>query len=578
MEQYFDYVIVGAGTAGCVLASRLTQKPTISVLLLEAGLDFPPGQEPRSIRDPFPASYGDPQFAWPGLVAEVGPDPGDGGPRFSRPFVQGRMVGGSSSIMGMMAQRGLPADFEEWAALGAIGWNWEGVLPYFNRLENDWDFDGPLHGKDGPIPIRRYSRADWPAFVLGFAEAIEDEGYPFHDDMNGYFGDCLTKVPMNNRPDSRVSSAMGYLGADVRRRPNLTIISEATAERLILEGRRVVGVSANIKGNSKLFFGGEILVCAGAVHSPALLMRSGIGPKAALHRAGVTPVTDRPGVGQNLFNHAIVHIAVHLPARSQQAKSLTSWAFAMLRYSSRRPGCPPGDMQIFPTNRTSWHPLGRRIGAAGVCLYKPFSTGAVELRSADWRDEPIVKFNLLRDPRDFERMVDGVRRCCRYLASDRLRGIVNEAFLPPGGQANALNRPSLWNWVKSAVIAVIFDLPFGVRRRLLGDTVLDLAELAGNPAACAQIVRRVAAAVHHASGTCRMGRAEDPGAVVDPHCRVYGVEGLRVVDASIMPTVVSANTHLCVLMIGERVAQLIQDGRRNAMEDTGTRPFAHENR
>lgn len=216
---------------------------------------------------------------------------------------------------------------------------------------------------------------------------------------------------------------------------------------------------------------------------------------------------------------------------------------------------------MFPTNRTSWHPLGRRIGALGVTLYKPFSTGSVRLASRDPNVEPEVKFRLLSDKRDFDRMVLGLGRAAKILLSKRLKNVANEAFLPPGGQANALNRPSRINWMKSAVINFIFDLPFGVRRFLLARSRVDLEVLANDPIVCAKVVRKVAAGVHHVSGSCRIGRSTDPKAVVDPHCRVFGVSGLRVVDASVMPTVVSANTHLAVLMIGEKVAQLIQDER-----------------
>ncbi len=561
-----DFVIVGGGTAGCVLAGRLSANPSNRVLLVEAGNDMPPGREPRSIRDPFPSSYGDPRFAWKDLLAEVGTDPSDGTPVLTRQFTQGRLMGGSSSIMGMMAQRGLPSDFEEWQRLGAEGWDWNGVLPFFNRLETDWDFSGPLHGDSGPIPIRRYKRDLWPPFVRGVAAAMEEEGYQFHPDFNGFFGDCITTVPMNNTPKQRVSAAMGYLDEAVRQRPNLTIVADAMAERLVLEGTRVTGVVVRTSQGSETLSGREILVCAGAIHSPALLMRSGIGPADHLRRVGIAPVVDRAGVGRNLFNHAIVHIAIHLPRASKQDHTLTSWAFAMLRYSSGHPGCPAGDMQVFPTNRTSWHPLGWRIGALGVCLYKPFSTGMVELQSPDPAQEPTVKFRLLSDRRDFDRMADGLAMAARLLRSRHVRAVANEAFLPSGGQANKLNRPGRLNWLKSAIISTLFDMPFGVRRALLARSLVDLDRLATDRTACEAVVRRVGAGVHHVSGTCRIGGSNDPAAVVDPACRVYGVTGLRVVDASVMPTVVSANTHLAVLMIGEKVAQAILDERAAAAQ------------
>jgi len=555
--QPYDYVIVGGGTAGCVLASRLSEDPATRVLLLEAGEDLVPGREPAAIRDPFPSSYGDPQYAWPQLRAEVGVRKSGGGPRFSRPYVQGRIMGGSSSIMGMMAQRGLPADFDEWAAMGADGWDWDGVLPYFNRLETDWDFAGPLHGLQGPIPIRRIPRANWGPFSKAIADALERQGHPWVPDLNGAPLDGVSAVPMNNTPEARVSAASAYLGTKVRRRANLRVVPGAEVWRLIFEGGRVTGVEAKSASGDR-FLAGETLLCAGALHTPAVLLRSGLGPALELAAAGIRPVRDLPGVGKNLANHPTVHLATHLPPHGMQAGGERTWAQAILRYSSGHAGCAAGDMLLFPANKSSWHPLGSRIGVLGICVYKSYSRGDVRLDEVTPGASPRVRFNLLDDPRDFERMVLGLKFALELLADPKVAAVRNELFLPPGGQANSLNRPSPVNWCKSVAISALFAAA-PLRQRALGRLLIDPLATAKDETELRRIVEAAAAPVHHVCGTARIGRADDPEAVIDARCRVRGVGGLRVVDASAMPSIVSANTHLTVLMIAEKAAEMIKE-------------------
>jgi 5-(hydroxymethyl)furfural/furfural oxidase len=560
----FEYVVVGGGAAGCVLASRLSSDPALRVLLIEAGPDMLPGEEPASVRDSFPRDSGDPAVTWDGLEVEIGADPGDGQPVSRRRFSQGRLIGGSSSINGMMAQRGLPADYDEWAALGATGWSWKDVLPYFKRLEDDLDFSDALHGTGGPIPIRRAPRSTWPAFSRAVAEAFESDGYAFVPDLNASEGDCVTAVPLHNIATQRVSAAMAYLSPDVRARPNLTIIANAVVERLIIVDGAVLGVSACSTAGMTRFDGREIVVCCGAIQSPALLLRSGIGPAAHLQALDIPVVANRPGVGRNLANHAGLYISVHLPRRSRHDRSRTDcWATAMLRYSSGHPGCAAGDMQIVPASRTAWHPLGWSLGALAVFLYKPFSRGSVELASADPPTPPIVKSKILSDPRDVARMEEGVAIAARALATMGVRNVIHEAFMAPGGRANALNRPGLMNWMKSGLASSLFDLSSALRRTMLGPYRVDLGKLTSDRTARAALVRNHTSGAHHVCGTCRIGRADDPEAVVDASCRVYGVQGLRVVDASVMPSIVSANTFLPVVMIGEKVAQEILDARRS---------------
>jgi 5-(hydroxymethyl)furfural/furfural oxidase len=252
----YAFIIIGAGSAGCVLANRLSARPDNTVLLIEAGDDYEPGSEPPEVLDSFAATaHSNPRFTWPGLTAAFGPRPGnapDNRPR--RRYTQGRMIGGTSSINGMVAVRGLPSDYDDWAARGARGWDWNGVLPFFRELETDQNFHGPLHGNDGPVPLRRIA-SGWPPFVEGLFAAAADLGYKNLHDQNGAFGDGYFPIAISNIDDHRVSTAMAYLTREVRQRPNFSILSGARAVRLLFDGTRVTACRFGAEARPSTFTG-----------------------------------------------------------------------------------------------------------------------------------------------------------------------------------------------------------------------------------------------------------------------------------------------------------------------------------
>jgi 5-(hydroxymethyl)furfural/furfural oxidase len=365
---------------------------------------------------------------------------------------------------------------------------------------------------------------------------------------------------MSNRPQGRVSSAMGYLGADVRRRPNLHILTDSSVASVTLDGIRVTGVTVDTPHGRIRLRARNVIVSAGAIHSPTLLLRSGIGPAADLQQSGVHVIADLPGVGANLQNHALVTLAVHLKAASVQPAGQKAWGQNCLRYSSGHANCPPSDMLMFAVNKTSWHPLGRRIGSLGIWVYKSFSRGSVTLRSADPGVVPQVRFRLLSDERDRERLIDGITLAAGVLADPRVAATCNETFLPDGALVRRLNRPRFDNWCRGLAISLLLG-PNALRRRLLGPAILEPARLASQRSLVRDIVLRTAGPMGHVAGTCRMGRASDRSAVVDARCRVHGVQGLRVVDGSVMPSIVRANTNLPITMIAEKAAAaILEDG------------------
>jgi 5-(hydroxymethyl)furfural/furfural oxidase len=566
----FDYIVVGGGTAGCIVASRLSSDPRLQVALIEAGEDTPPEHGDQVIWDSYPIiAYFDPRHHWRDLRVYYSDAPkGDRQTAGIFRYEQAKVMGGGSSINGMMANRGAPADYDGWAAQGADGWDWEHVLPYFRRLEHDLDFATDQHGADGPIPIRRVPEAEWPEFSRAAGRALARSGFRRLDDQNtadfepGYF-----PITINNAGDRRMSSAAGYLTPEVRARPNLTILADTNVVRLTTEGPKVTGVEVSARGGAELtnLKAHEVVVCAGAIHTPALLLKSGIGPAAELSAVGIEPVADVPGVGANLQEHPQIAVTALLQPEARQPWEQRRHIFAGFRYSSGIDGCDPLDMYGVVVNRGAWHSLGQKLGGCLIWGNRAYSQGKVSLVAAAAAAEPRVEFGFLSDERDLLRLTDGLKRLAALFADPDLQATTVYPFATSYTEkSRELAVVSPENEARVAPIAERLDDPSVDANAVMASEVASgpaLFALVQDDDTLAEFVRTRAHGTWHCCGTCRMGRADDPMAVADPAGRVYGVDGLRIADASLMPAVPRANTNIPVMMIGEKIAAAMLEER-----------------
>jgi choline dehydrogenase len=506
-------IVVGSGSSGGVIAARLTEHAHERVILLEAGPDFPTLKDlPPTLADAYNPDLTGHDWGFKAFMVEP-PERRD-----PSPYPRGKVVGGSSAVNGTLAQRGETRDFDEWERVAGPDWTWEEVLPFFKALERDLEYggEGDYHGSDGPVPIIRIPRDRWSRVAEAFVRACNERGFDFAPDLNRPEATGISPVPRNQDGEYRASTLVTYL-RESRARANLEIVSGATVTRVLFAAGRAVGVEAIVGGEAREYRADRVVVSAGSIGSPHLLMHSGIGPRALLEEAGIECRIDRPGVGANLRDHPFVPVMATLADNGEKSRGFS----VKLRFASG-PG-RRNDIQltpaVFDARATIW---ARGVDEQAVVVWsvlvgKPESVGWLR-PAADPTGAPEVHLNVLDAEEDAERLRKGVRLAYEIATAPPVSDHLREVRIPDAETITDDEKLNEW------------------------------------------LVRSVSSG-YHPVGTCRMGAEDDPGAVVGPRLGVHGVDGLYVADASIMPNITCGQTNMACYMIGERAGAWLRNGR-----------------